>query len=224
MSKPPSGTRSITVSLTVPIIAQTDRYVIIDKPSGLLSVPGKGADKADCVASRIRQMFPDATGPLTIHRLDMDTSGLIVVGLDPETQRAISMQFEARQVEKTYIALLAGDVTGDSGTIDEPLRTDIDNRPYQIVDYTHGRPAITDWRVLAREIDRTRVEFNPRTGRTHQLRVHAAHRRGLNCPILGDRLYGDEDSAPRLMLHAASLSFIDPETNRRVDFTSPVPF
>lgn len=169
-------------------------------------------------------MFPDATGPLTIHRLDMDTSGLIVVALDPETQRAISMQFEARKVEKTYVALLAGEVAGESGTIDEPLRTDIDNRPYQVIDHTHGRPARTDWRVLGREIDRTRVEFNPRTGRTHQLRVHAAHRRGLNCPILGDRLYGDKDSAPRLMLHATSLSFIDPETDRRIDFVSPVPF
>ena len=221
---PTSGTRTSSISLTVPIIAQTDRYVIIDKPCGLLSVPGKGPDKADCVASRIRQMFPGATGPVTVHRLDMDTSGLIVVALDPETQRAISMQFEARKVEKTYIALLAGDVAGESGTIDEPLRTDIDNRPYQIIDHTHGRPAKTDWRVVAREIDRTRVEFIPRTGRTHQLRVHAAHRRGLNCPILGDRLYGDEDSAPRLMLHAASLSFIDPVSDRRVDFASVVPF
>jgi tRNA pseudouridine32 synthase / 23S rRNA pseudouridine746 synthase len=210
--------------LTVPIIAQTNRYVVVDKPSGLLSVPGKGPDKADCVASRIRLMFPDALGPVTIHRLDMDTSGLLVVALDPETHRSISMQFEAREVEKTYVALLAGDVKGESGTIDEPLRTDIDNRPYQIIDHTHGRRAITDWRVLARETDRTRVEFIPRTGRTHQLRVHAAHRRGLNCPILGDRLYGDETSAPRLMLHAETLSFIDPATNRRIDFAAPVPF
>ena len=115
-------------------------------------------------------------------------------------------------------------VVGESGTIDEPLRTDIDNRPYQIIDHAHGRSAITDWRVLARETDRTRVEFTPRTGRTHQLRVHAAHRRGLHCPILGDRLYGDEASAPRLMLHAETLSFIDPETNRRLDFGAPVPF
>lgn len=208
----------------VSIIARTDLYVVVDKPCGLLSVPGKGPGKTDCVAARVRQMFPRAAGPMIVHRLDMDTSGLIVVALDADTQRSLSMQFEARSVEKSYVALVEGDVPGDSGRIDEPLRTDIANRPCQIIDHVHGRPAITDWRVLARETDRTRVEFMPRTGRTHQLRVHAAHRRGLGCPILGDRLYGDPDSAPRLMLHAATLSFVDPAGRRRVEFTSHVPF
>lgn len=211
-------------SKDVSIIARTELYVVVDKPCGLLSVPGKGPDKTDCVAARVRRMFPRAVGPMVVHRLDMDTSGLIVVALDAPTQRSLSMQFEARSVEKSYVALVEGDVPGDSGRIDEPLRTDIANRPCQIIDHVHGRPAITDWRVLARETDRTRVEFMPRTGRTHQLRVHAAHRRGLGCPILGDRLYGDPDSAPRLMLHAATLSFVDPASGRRVEFTSPIPF
>lgn len=211
-------------SSDVSIIARTESYVVVDKPCGLLSVPGKGPGNADCVADRVRRMFPRAAGPMVVHRLDMDTSGLIVVALDAPTQRSLSMQFEARKVEKSYIALVQGDVPADSGRIDEPLRTDITNRPFQIIDHAQGRPAITDWRVLARETDRTRVEFVPRTGRTHQLRVHAAHRRGLGCPILGDRLYGDPDSAPRLMLHAATLSFVDPATNRRVEFSSPVPF
>ncbi len=211
-------------SKDVSIIARTDLYVVVDKPCGLLSVPGKGPDKTDCVAARVRGMFPSAAGPMVVHRLDMDTSGLIVVALDAPTQRSLSMQFEARSVEKSYVALVEGDVPGDSGRIDEPLRTDIANRPLQIIDQAHGRAAITEWRVLARETDRTRIEFVPRTGRTHQLRVHAAHRRGLGCPILGDRLYGDPDSAPRLMLHAATLSIVDPATSRRVEFTSPVPF
>jgi tRNA pseudouridine32 synthase/23S rRNA pseudouridine746 synthase len=169
-------------------------------------------------------MYPRASGPLVVHRLDMDTSGLLVLGLDAGAQRALSMQFEAREVEKTYVALVEGEVRGERGRIDEPMRLDITNRPIHIVDHIHGRQAITEWRVLARETDRTRVELVPQTGRTHQLRVHCAHRRGLNHPILGDRLYGDPDSAPRLMLHARSLSFVDPDSGRRVEFEAPAPF
>jgi len=208
----------------VEIAHESPRYVVVTKASGMLSVPGKGPEKADCVAARIRAMYPMATGPLVVHRLDMDTSGLIVLGLDPEAQRALSMQFEAREVGKSYVALVEGDVRGERGRIDEPMRLDVANRPIHIVDHIHGRQAITDWRVLARETDRTRVELVPHTGRTHQLRVHCASRRGLNRPILGDRLYGDPDSAPRLMLHAAYLSFIDPDSGRRVEFESPAPF
>jgi tRNA pseudouridine32 synthase/23S rRNA pseudouridine746 synthase len=152
----------------------------------------------------------------------MDTSGLLVLGLDPDAQRDLSMQFERRGVDKAYTALLDGVVTGDSGVIDLPIRLDVDRRPIQIVDRDRGKAAVTHWRVLAREIDRTRVLMEPATGRTHQLRVHAAE--GLGCPIVGDVLYGDPSSGPRLMLHAGELSFCEPGTRTRVTFRSPTPF
>lgn len=158
----------------------TNRFVVVNKPAGLLSVPGKGEHKQDCVASRVRAMFSrpgmaGATGPVTVHRLDMDTSGLIICALDAETQRQLSGQFERREVEKRYVALVDGIVACESGTIDVPIRPDITNRPYQIVDRSHGRPARTNWKVMAIETDRTRVELIPMTGRTHQLRVHCAY-------------------------------------------------
>ena len=147
---------------------------MVDKPSGLLSVPGKGEQNQDCVVARVRAMVPEARGPMIVHRLDMETSGLLVVALDEDAQRELSMQFERRDVEKSYVAVLDGIVERDAGVIDLPLRPDIDNRPVQIVDHVHGRPATTRYRVLVREGDRTRVHFEPVTGRTHQLRVHAA--------------------------------------------------
>jgi len=203
----------------LPIVRRDDRFVVIDKPSGLLSVPGKGPDKADCVASRVREMFPSATGPLTVHRLDMDTSGLILLALDAEAHRTLSMQFEARTVSKAYIALLAGIIEPDEGEIDLPIRADIDNRPRQIHDPILGKPSRTRYRVLERAGGITRVEFTPITGRSHQLRVHAAHELGLGTPILGDALYGGPappESADRLMLHATSLEFDDPTDGSRV--------
>jgi tRNA pseudouridine32 synthase / 23S rRNA pseudouridine746 synthase len=193
----------------------------------MLSVPGKGPDKADCAAARVRAQFPPARGPLIVHRLDMETSGLMVFALDEAAQRELSGQFEARRVEKRYTALLGppagpGDLlTAEAGEISLPIRADIDNRPVQVVDPVHGRESITRWRMLAREIDRIRVAFEPLTGRTHQLRVHAAA--GLERPILGDALYGGEP-AERLMLHASYLSFLDPATGGRVEFRSPAPF
>ncbi len=202
------------------------RYVVVDKPAWMLSVPGKGEHKQDCVASRIAAMFPRASGPLIVHRLDMETSGLLVLGLDPEAQRELSRQFEARRVEKTYTALVDGLVERDAGTIDLPLRPDVNRRPIQIVDPRGGREALTHWRVVSRETDRTRIEFRPVTGRTHQLRLHAATPResaGLGHPIIGDALYGGPP-APRLMLHAGRLSFLDPDSGRRVEFESAVPF
>lgn len=218
--------------------------MVVDKPAGLLSVPGKGAEKADCVAARVRAAFPGASGPMVVHRLDMDTSGLIVLGLDEGAQRELSRQFEARQVEKRYVALLDGSLQNDEGEIDLPIRPDVEHRPYQMVDFVHGRRAVTRYRVLAREAGWTRVEFSPITGRAHQLRIHAADPkyvgppggavrvvgdeegvpRGLGCPIVGDVLYGDGASGPRLMLHAAYLSFVDPETGGRVEYSSGAPF
>jgi tRNA pseudouridine32 synthase / 23S rRNA pseudouridine746 synthase len=217
------------------ILHRAPRFVVVEKPSWLLSVPGRGPARQDSVARRIAEMLPEATGPLIVHRLDMETSGLMVVALDAAAQRHLSMQFERRQVDKAYIALLAehdakaaascgvaADVLASGhGTIDLPMRLDVEDRPRQVVDHERGRPARTHWQVLSHEIDRIRIRFAPETGRTHQLRIHAAH--GLGRPIIGDRLYGGQPSA-RLMLHASYLSFIDPGSNRRVDFHSPAPF
>lgn len=235
---------AIRFGLSLTVIHADARLVVVDKPSGLLSVPGKGAANADCVAARVKAMYPHATGPMVVHRLDMDTSGLIVVALDAEAQRELSRQFEQRLVEKKYVALLAGVVEQDSGEIDLPIRPDVERRPYQMVDFVHGRRAVTQFRVLRREAHRTRVEFVPITGRAHQLRVHAADpayrgpagavprdlndeqggRVGLGHPILGDALYGDRSKAPRLMLHAAWISFLHPSGGERVEFASATPF
>lgn len=198
------------------------RFVVVDKPGGMLSVPGKGPERADCVASRVREAFRGASGPLVVHRLDMETSGLLVLGLDADAQRELSEQFERRTVEKAYVALLGeGPPMADEGEIDLPMCADIEHRPIQIVDHEQGRAALTRWRVLAHEIDRVRVRFEPLTGRTHQLRVHAAA--GLGRPIVGDGLYGGEP-AQRLMLHACELAFREPGSRRRVQFSSPAPF
>lgn len=219
--------------LEIRVVLEAERYLVIDKPSGLLSVPGKGPENQVCVASLVRERFPQATGPVTIHRLDMDTSGLIVVALDPDTQREISGQFERREVEKSYTALVNGVVPFEKGAINVPIRPDFENRPMQIVDYEFGRPAITAWQVLAYETDRTRVQLVPHTGRTHQLRVHCAFdgpggfggdQPGHAHPILGDVLYGDSNSAPRLMLHATLLVFSDPSTGQRIQVQSVPPF
>ena len=206
------------------VVHHAPGFVVVNKPPGFLSVPGKGPDKQDCVVSRVREAFPEAEGSITVHRLDMDTSGLLVMALTRRAQRHLGQQFEARSVDKKYIALLDGEPARDSGIIDFPIRPDIDNRPHQMFDPVHGKPSQTRYRVLAHETDRTRVLFEPITGRSHQIRVHAAFEQGLGTPILGDPLYGDPDSAPRLMLHASELSFIEPGTERRVTFTSPVPF
>lgn len=193
------------------------RWVVIDKPAGLLSVPGKGADKQDCAASRVRAAFAHAAGPLIVHRLDMDTSGLLLFGLDPDAQKALSAQFERRVVSKAYTALVAGVPWAESGEVNVPMRLDVDRRPVQIVDFDHGRPAVTRWRVLSLEADRTRLRLEPLTGRTHQLRVHCAH---IGHPILGDCLYGPQPetrlAADRLMLHASEMAFTDPSTGGEV--------
>ncbi len=208
--------------MTLPIVLVSERFVIVDKPAGLLSVPGKGPAGADSVADRVRAMFPGASGPMVVHRLDMETSGLMVFGLDAEAQRDLSRQFAAGAVWKRYAAVLAGRPRGDEGEIDLPIRCDITRRPHQCVDFERGRPAVTRWRVMERSQGVTRVEFIPRTGRSHQLRLHAAA--GLGTPILGDALYGDAGSAPRLMLHASELEFDEPGGEGRVRVLSAVPF
>jgi tRNA pseudouridine32 synthase/23S rRNA pseudouridine746 synthase len=209
------------------IIDATRHYAVIDKPSGLRTVPGRGDDATDSVEIRAREAFPDATGPLIVHRLDIETSGLLVIGLTRPAHARLSKQFMQRKVGKTYAAVLDGVVTDDEGAVDLPLRVDWPNRPRQIVCHDEGRAARTLYRVVERTETTTRVSFRPITGRTHQLRVHAATPRedgGLGCPILGDTLYGDPDAAPRLLLHADHLAFWEPGEHEWVKFTSPAPF
>ncbi len=204
------------------IVFEDESLVVVDKPAGLLSVPGRDPSLLDSVALRLRKRYPHASGPLLVHRLDLDTSGLLVAALDPETHANLQRQFLHREVHKRYVAWLAGLVAQDEGTIDLPFRVDLNDRPRQIYDPVHGKPSLTEWQVLARRESRTRVAFFPRTGRTHQLRVHAAHPLGLGAPIVGDRLYGHEDV--RLLLHAEAIAFRHPATGERISFERPAPF
>jgi tRNA pseudouridine32 synthase/23S rRNA pseudouridine746 synthase len=196
--------------------------VVVDKPCGLLSVPGRSAQLRDCVLTRLRERVPEAPAPLVVHRLDLDTSGLLLVAKDPETHVALQRQFARGQVDKRYVAWLDGQVAGDQGVVELALRVDIQDRPRQIYDPVRGKRAVTEWRVVERTKLRTRVALYPRTGRTHQLRVHAAHPLGLRVPIVGDRLYGRE--GVRLLLHAEGLAFTHPRTLERLEIERPAPF
>jgi tRNA pseudouridine32 synthase/23S rRNA pseudouridine746 synthase len=198
------------------ILFEDERLAVVAKPAGLLSVPGK--DERDSVLQRLRAKHPNAS---LVHRLDLDTSGVLLAALDADAHRALQHQFLSRTVEKRYVAWLEGEVAGDSGTICLPLRVDLEQRPRQVVCFEHGKKAVTDWRVVERRDGRTRVELFPRTGRTHQLRVHAAHPQGLGAPIVGDRLYGRDGE--RLMLHAEALTFAHPTTGARVTFSKAMP-
>ncbi|KJF94218.1 RluA family pseudouridine synthase [Photobacterium angustum] len=196
------------------IIYQDDAMVIVNKPAEFLSVPGKTI--TDSVYSRMQAMFPNSDSPLIVHRLDMSTSGLMVIALTKDAHKALQKQFIERTVEKRYVALLEGNSESDRGLIDFPIRVDLDDRPRQIVCYQYGKPAQTTWELLERKNDRTKVYYYPKTGRTHQLRVHSAHVKGMNMPIVGDDLYGQKGD--RLCLHAQYLAFNHPTTNERVVF------
>ncbi len=200
------------VGKSLPIVFEDEHIIVVNKPTEFLSVPGKTI--SDSVYTRIQHQYPTATGPLIIHRLDMSTSGILLLAKTKKAHKYLQYQFIHRTVKKTYIALLDGNLEHDSGMIDLPLRVDIDDRPRQLVCYEHGKPAQTEWKVLARENGKTRVQFHPITGRTHQLRVHAAHHAGLGTPIMGDDLYGSKSN--RLHLHAASLTFRHPETKEEI--------
>lgn len=190
--------------------------VVVRKPEGMLSVPGK--DGLPSVLDLLRQQFPLAAGPLLVHRLDMDTSGLLVAALTEEAHRHLQRQFLMREVEKTYVAILEKPLpVGQSGEISLPLRPDIDDRPRQMVDYEHGKSALTRYRVTDCSNGHARIELHPLSGRTHQLRVHCAHPLGLDNPIVGDRLYGH--TAQRLMLHAQELTFTHPTSGERMHFS-----
>ena len=198
------------------IVYEDDRIVIVDKPAWLLSIPGRSSTLADSVQTRLRARWPGLT---VVHRLDLETSGILLAAKDDEMLAALQGQFARREIDKRYVAWLAGDVRGNSGTIALALRVDIDDRPRHIVDPVHGKLAVTEWRVDRREGGRTRVIFVPRTGRTHQLRVHAAHPDGLGIPIVGDRLYGTPGE--RLLLHAERLDFQHPVSGRRITVVRP---
>ncbi|NNE13786.1 MAG: RluA family pseudouridine synthase [Saprospiraceae bacterium] len=201
------------VGKTLKIVFEDDYIVIVNKPAEFLSVPGKNI--TDSVQERMKKKYPDSTGPLIVHRLDMSTSGLLVVAKEKDIHKQLQEQFIKRHVTKRYVALLDGNIKGDLGFIDLPLRVDLDNRPCQLVCFEHGKASRTKWEVIERRNDQTKVHFYPITGRTHQLRVHAAHFKGLNAPIVGDDLYGVKKD--RLHLHAESISFDHPVTKERVE-------
>jgi tRNA pseudouridine32 synthase/23S rRNA pseudouridine746 synthase len=203
------------------IIHRDDWLLVLDKPSGLLSVPGRGEENADNLATRVQTEFPQAR---VVHRLDRDTSGLIAMALDVETQRELSRQFEERTVMKRYVAVVSGVVVGDEGEIALATRKDFDRPPRHMIDTIRGRSAITRWRVLERGDDWTRVALEPRTGRSHQLRLHMQE---LGHPILGDNLYAPaevQSRGKRLMLHAEELCLLHPKTNDCKCFRSECPF
>ena len=188
-------------------IVYDDRWLtVLNKPSGMLTVPGKLLE--DSLLTRFQEAYPEAHGPIVVHRLDQETSGLVIFAKDKATHKALQQQFEGHTIRKRYVALLDGVLSQDEGVIDLPIRPDVDDRPRQMVDHEHGKSAVTRYHLLERMGRTTRVALEPLTGRTHQLRVHCSHPQGLNCPIMGDRLYGT--AAARLMLHAQSITFIHP--------------
>lgn len=198
-----------------------DEYLaVVGKPAGMLSVPGK--EDAVSVYSLMRRQYPDTDSPLIVHRLDMDTSGLLVIAKTKQVHQHLQAQFKNRSIRKRYIALLEGTVVPDKGRIELPLCPNPFDRPRQMVHTGYGKPAITDFEVLERKDNRTRIAFYPRTGRTHQLRVHAAHPLGLHCPIIGDGLYGKK--AGRLYLHAETLEFTHPVTGEKISITQAPDF
>ena len=207
-----------TISAPLRILYQDTDIVVVDKPSGMLAVPGK--DALPSVQEEIRGRFPEAAGPLIVHRLDMDTSGLMVLALHEEAYHNLQEQFVKHVVSKRYTAILEHPLpVGQTGRIDLPLCPDITDRPRQMVHYDYGKRSITEYKVVGEEQGHALIHLWPHTGRTHQLRVHAAHPLGLDNPIVGDRLYGT--AGERLCLHAEELSFLHPRSGEKVTFTAP---
>ena len=200
------------------LIYQDEFFVAVNKPTSLLTVPGRGPDKQDCLYHRLLEEIPDA---LVVHRLDMDTSGLILFARSAEAQRNLSMQFEKREIQKTYSAIVEGIMPEESGIIDLPMRKDMEQRlpPKHLIDHENGKKAVTEWLVMAREESTTRVALFPRTGRSHQLRLHL---QSIGFPIVGDPIYGTR--ADRLMLHAQALTLFHPATTEPIRLDCPAPF
>jgi tRNA pseudouridine32 synthase/23S rRNA pseudouridine746 synthase len=202
------------------ILHEDADMLAVVKPAGLLSVPGRGEDLTDCLIARLAVVFPNV---LLVHRLDRDTSGVMVFALTPHAQRSLSMEFETRRARKTYLARVRGKLEPREGTVDLPLTVDWPNRPRQMVCHDTGRPAVTDWRVVSYDEHETRVRLMPRTGRSHQLRVHML---ALGHVILGDPIYatGAAGDYPRLMLHSEELRINHPENGRGMRFRTTAPF
>ena len=202
------------------ILYQDDLIIVANKPAGLLSVPGKLEGREDCLVTRLQAAHWDT---LLVHRLDCDTSGVIIFARTKQAQGFLGQEFEKRRAKKTYVARVAGEMAQDSGNVDLPLGADWPNRPRQMVSHEHGRPAQTDWQVIGRAPGETRVRLSPLTGRSHQLRVHML---ALGHPILGDPIYstGAARDFPRLMLHAETLGLHHPRSGDWVEFTAPCPF
>lgn len=200
------------------VIYVDHEILVVNKPAGLLSVPGRGPALADCLMTRIQADYPAA---LLVHRLDRDTSGVMVFALTARAQKHLGLQFEKRQTRKTYIARVQGVIEADHGVVDLPLVVDWENRPKQMVCHETGKPAVTQWRVIKRGAQETRVQLMPKTGRTHQLRVHML---ALGHPILGDPFYGPLDRADRLMLHSHKLRLRHPDGGEPQEFRAKIPF
>lgn len=210
--------------MVVSMVYRDEFLVVVEKPGGLLAVPGRGPDKQDSVVSRVRTLLPGCIAQPAVHRLDMDTSGLMVLGLTREVHRQLSIQFAERRVGKKYLALLEGEVTATAGEITLGFRLDPDHRPHQVYDPVQGKIGTSRWRRVEVGSGRTLVEFVPLTGRTHQLRLHASHPLGLGCPIVGDRLYGLGCAGEPLLLHATWLQFQHPATGQTMTFASAASF
>lgn len=204
----------------LPIVYEDEYLLAVNKPAEFLSVPGKNI--SDSVYTRIKEKYPEATGPLVVHRLDMSTSGLLLIAKSTEIYHHLQSQFIKRTIQKRYVALLDGKLAENEGFIELPLRVDLEDRPKQLVCYEHGKKAITKWAKISSTNTQTKVYFYPYTGRTHQLRVHAAHPKGLNAPIVGDDLYGNK--ANRLHLHAEQLIFTHPITKKTITLNVPATF
>ena len=204
------------------ILYEDEWVVATEKPSGMLSVPGK--NDLDSVQQRLKQMYPDATGPLVVHRLDMATSGILLAAKDKDVHAKLQLQFETRSISKEYTAILDGVPKEKCGIVDLPICLNPLDRPRQMVDFENGKRAVTEYNVVSVYAGHARIVFKPQTGRTHQLRVHSAHKLGLESPISGDELYGNPDSAPRLCLHASKLVFRHPVSDKEIEIVSPCPF
>ena len=203
------------------VVYQDEHLIVLDKPTGLLAVPGRGPDLQDCLSARAQASFPTA---LVVHRLDRDTSGLLVMALDAATQRALNRQFQQRTVSKRYVAIIFGSPSAAEGLIELPMRKDFEHPPRHRIDTVDGRPAQTAWRVIKRQPDRCRLDIRPTTGRSHQIRLHLAT---VGHPILGDNLYAHPQAlamSERLLLHAAELSLVHPATGRAMTWQALCPF
>ena len=207
-----------TSSSLLDLVYCDNSLLVVNKPAGLLAVPGRGEDKQDCLSTRLQHEFPDA---LVVHRLDMSTSGLMLFARGIEMQRHLSNMFRDREVDKRYVAVVAGKLEPASGEVNLPIAADWPNRPLRKIDAESGKPSLTRYRTLRLDEASTRVELEPVTGRTHQLRIHMA---AIGHPIHGDALYGNAASAPRLLLHACSLSFVHPLSKVPLNYISVPPY